>query len=69
MAREDAKIFRGKENVSANLLQKFFDFYSTYFGITAPPPEKQKLMVGLLAVFVVVLIVVLVVVAKVVSGL
>jgi len=56
-------------NVSKpGLLQRFFDFYSVYFGITAPPPEKQKLMVVLLAAFVVVLVLVLVVVAKVVSG-
>ena len=54
---------------SPGLLQKFFDFYSVYFGITSPPPEKQKLMVGLLVLFVVALVVVLVIVAKVVSGL
>jgi len=51
------------------LLQRFFDFYSVYFGITAPPPQKQKLMVGLLLAFLVALVIVLVVVAKVVSSL
>ncbi|MGZ4814062.1 MAG: hypothetical protein ACXVZV_01540 [Terriglobales bacterium] len=51
------------------LLQRFFDFYAVYFGVTAPPPHRQKLMLGLLVGFVVVLAIVLVVVAKVVSNL
>lgn len=50
------------------LLQKFFDFYSVYFGITAPPPERQRLMVALLIAFVVVLAAVLFAIAKVVSS-
>ncbi len=49
-------------------LQRFFDFYAVYFGVTAPPPHRQKLMLGLLIAFVVGLVIVLVVVAKVVSS-
>ena len=48
-------------------LQRFFDFYSVYFGITAPPPQQQKLMVGILVAFLVVLVAVLYVVAKLVG--
>jgi len=59
-----------KEHMSRpGLLQRFFDFYSVYFGVTAPPPEKQRLVLGLLLAFVVGLVIVLVVVAKVVSTL
>lgn len=50
------------------LLQRFFEFYSVYFGITAPPPEKQKLVVGLLVAFVIVMIVAMVVVARLASS-
>ncbi len=51
------------------LLQRFFNFYSIYFGITAPPPAKQKLLLGVLVLFFVLLVVGLVVVAEVVSHL
>jgi len=51
------------------LLQRFFDFYAVYFGVTAPPPHRQKLMITLLVAFVVGLVIVLIIVAKVVSSL
>jgi hypothetical protein len=34
-----------------SLLQKFFDFYSIYFGVTVPPPGRQKLLLALLIAF------------------
>jgi len=46
------------------LLQRFFEFYSVFFGVTAPPPQKQKLVVALLVAFVVFVIVAMFVVAK-----
>ena len=62
--------FGWKRNVaSSGLLQRFFDFYSVVFGITAPPPAKQKLVLAVLVVFVAVLVVMLVVVGKFVSTL
>jgi len=45
-------------------LQRFFEFYSTFFGVTAPPPGKQKLVVILLFIFVVVVVAAMVAVAK-----
>jgi hypothetical protein len=33
------------------LLHRFFDFYSVYFGVTSPPPAKQKLVLALLLAF------------------
>jgi len=50
------------------LLQRFFDFYSVFFGITAPPPSRQKLFVALLLAFFVGVIVMMVVVGKLVSA-
>jgi len=50
------------------LLQRFFDFYSVYFGITPPPPHRQKLMVILLVSFAVMLVIILVLVGKLASA-
>jgi len=50
-----------------NLLQRFFDFYAVYFGVTPPPPNRQKLMLAALIGFFVVLAGVLVLVAKLVG--
>jgi hypothetical protein len=56
------------DNVSKpGLLQRFFDFYAVYFGVTPPPPSRQKLMLGLLIGFFVVLVGVLLLVAKLVG--
>ncbi|HET9696124.1 MAG TPA: hypothetical protein VFP40_04595 [Terriglobales bacterium] len=51
------------------LLQRFFHFYSIYFGITAPPPAKQKLLLAVLVLFFVLLVGGLVIVAEIVSHL
>ncbi|HWR13303.1 MAG TPA: hypothetical protein VN577_00635 [Terriglobales bacterium] len=51
------------------LIEQFFDFYSVYFGVTAPPPAKQKLMLAALVFFFVGLALVLFVVAELVSKL
>jgi hypothetical protein len=62
--------FSVEVNVSSpGLLQRFFDFYSVYFGITAPPPKRQKLVVILLIAFVVILVTTLVLVGRFVSTL
>ena len=52
-----------------SVLQRFFDFYAMYFGVTAPPPEKQKLVVAILIVFFVLLGVGLVVFAEILGRL
>jgi hypothetical protein len=51
------------------LLQRFFDFYSVYFGVTAPPPARQKLVLVTLLGFAIVLVVGLVLFAEFVSHL
>ena len=58
-----------EKEAAPGLLQRFFDFYSVFFGITAPPPKKQKLVFWVLIAFVMVLVGVLVLIAKVVSTL
>ena len=50
-----------------DLLQRFFDFYAVYFGVTPPPPHRQKLVLAALIAFFVVLVGVLVLVAKLVG--
>jgi hypothetical protein len=49
------------------MLQKIFDFYAMYFGVTAPPPEKQKLVLIVLIAFFVLLAVGLLVFAEIVA--
>ena len=51
-----------------SFLQRFFDFYAVYFGVTPPPPNRQKLVLGLLIGFFVGLVGVLILVAKVVGN-
>ncbi len=46
------------------LLQRFFEFYSVFFGVTAPPPHRQKIVVILLVAFVVIVAIAMIVVAK-----
>lgn len=51
------------------LLQRFFHFYSIYFGVTEPPPARQKLVLAILILFVVLLFVGLVFFAQFVAHL
>jgi hypothetical protein len=51
------------------LLERFFDFYSISFGITAPPPAKQKLLFVVLIGFFVLTAIIMFLVAKFASRL
>ena len=51
------------------LLQRFFHFYAIYFGVTAPPPAKQKIVLAVLVLFVILLVVGLAVFAEFVAHL
>jgi hypothetical protein len=58
-----------KSGEQEGLLQRFFHFYAIYFGVTAPPPAKQKIVFAVLVLFFILLVAGLVIFAEFVAHL